>query len=395
MKLLVVCSSLDLGSPFSATPAWWQLLKGLHEVGVELVVTTYHGRTPRSAWWRSYPNPTRLEGELFAFARRTSRRFRRAIAVSDGTGVDERESLTQRGTRRLAQGVIAPRWRRHLTRMLKAEPGVDAVLLLSVPPNHFRGVADEIRTKTGRPVMFYDGDVPASLPRYQGFASGFRIYHGADLSEFDAVIGNSIGGAKAMLDLGAQRVHTLHFAADPEVYAPMAVRQDIGVFFYGHTWEYRRDWAEAMLAVPSEAMPSHRFAVRGVGLGPIRHVEEIPYLDFKDLPGCIARSRINLVIARRPHAGVYGSSTMRPFELAMMGACMVSNPILGVEEWFDPGREIIVVHSAEEAIDRYRFLLSHDSDRMALGAAARKRALAEHTYRHRATQLVHILQEYL
>lgn len=395
MKLLVVCSSLDLGAPFSATPAWWQLLKGLHEVGVELVVTTYHGRTPRASWWRSYPNPTHLEGDLFALARRTARLIRGATAAAEHEDAGGQESLGQRGTRRMAQIVIAPRWRRHLTRILKAEPDVDAVLLLSVPPNHFRGVAGDLRTETGRPVIFYDGDVPASLPRYQGFASGFRIYHGADLSEFDAVIGNSIGGAKALLDLGARRVHTLHFAADPEVYAPMAVRQAIDVFFYGHTLEYRRDWAEAMLAVPSDAMPSNRFAMRGVGLGAIRHVEEIPYLDFKDLPGCIARSRINLVIARRPHASVYGSSTMRPFELAMMGACMVSNPILGVEEWFEPGRELIVVHSAEEAIDRYRFLLSHDSDRVALGASARKRALAEHTYRHRATHLVHILEEYL
>ena len=86
---------------------------------------------------------------------------------------------------------------------------------------------------------------------------------------------------------------------------------------------------------------------------------------------------------------------MRPFELAMMGACMVSNPILGMEEWFEPGRELTVVDSAEEAVDRYRFLLSHDSARTAIGAAARKRALAEHTYRHRATQLVRILEEYL
>ena len=30
MKLLVLVSSLDLRQPFSATPAWWQLLKGLY-----------------------------------------------------------------------------------------------------------------------------------------------------------------------------------------------------------------------------------------------------------------------------------------------------------------------------------------------------------------------------
>ncbi len=34
MKLLFVVSSLDLTQPFSATPAWWQLMKGLYEIGV-------------------------------------------------------------------------------------------------------------------------------------------------------------------------------------------------------------------------------------------------------------------------------------------------------------------------------------------------------------------------
>jgi spore maturation protein CgeB len=79
----------------------------------------------------------------------------------------------------------------------------------------------------------------------------------------------------------------------------------------------------------------------------------------------------------------------------MMGACMVSGPYLGIEEWFEPGKELIVVNSAEEAIDRYRFLLANEIERKAIGEAARARALAEHTYRRRAGQLVGIIKERL
>jgi spore maturation protein CgeB len=74
-----------------------------------------------------------------------------------------------------------------------------------------------------------------------------------------------------------------------------------------------------------------------------------------------------------------------------MGACIVCNPYCGIERWFEPGREVVVVASAEEAIDRYRFLIAHDDERRALGTAARRRALAEHTYRHRAATLEGIL----
>ncbi len=41
-----------------------------------------------------------------------------------------------------------------------------------------------------------------------------------------------------------------------------------------------------------------------------------------------------------------------------------------------------------------RWLLAHDSERRAMGAAARQRVLAEHTFRHRAHELVKIVKTY-
>jgi spore maturation protein CgeB len=294
--------------------------------------------------------------------------------------------------RRVVEAVITPRWRRHLTRIVRAERPVDAILLVSVPPNHFRGVASHLRGAFGVPVFFYDGDAPASLPSHSGFASGFRIYEGADLGEFDAVVSNSKGAEPALRQLGARATHTVYYAADPGVYAPVPRTQDVDVFFYGHTVEYRADALRAMILEPARALPGVRFAVRGVGLGSLASVGTLPHRSFAGLRHDVARSRINLAVTRDAHARVLASSTMRPFELAMMGACMVSNPCLGMEEWFEPGREVIVAGSAEEAIDRYRFLLTHEAERRAIGEAARRRALAEHTYRHRAADLLAIVK---
>jgi len=390
LRLLVVCSSLDLRTPFSATPAWWQLLKGLYEVGVDLTVTTYHGQAPETLWWRAYPNPAGGLGGAYAALRAGARRLTGVLPFLGGA-----TPAGQRLTLGLAQALVAPTWRRHLARILEAEADIDAVLLVSVPPNHLRGVAGHIRRRFGLPVLFYDGDVPASLPAWSGFASGFRIYPGADLAEFSAVLSNSLGGEQALRSLGAAAVHTLYYGADPQVYEPLGLPQDTDVFFFGHTTEYREEAIRIMLADPSLAMPEARFAVRGVGLGAVGRAEKLPYGSFSSLRSCIARSRINAVIPRQPHADLHGSSTMRPFELALSGACMVSSPCAGIEEWFEPGKEIIVVGSAQEAIDRYRFLLRHDDERLAIGQAARERALSEHTSRHRARRLVEIVTEYL
>lgn len=398
MKLLVAAASLDLTQPFSATPAWWQLLKGLYEIGVDVIAAPYQGPAIESLWWRAERNPARWQGDAFKAARDFYRRVvgePPPVQIEDAAQADNGESAADRVVRRVAQALIAPLWLRHLDAILTRQPDIDAVIFLTVPLNHLVGVPAELQRKHGKPVLYYDGDVPASLPNLRGFASGFRIYQGANPAEYTAFISNSKGGETALRELGARAVHTLYYGADPDVFSPVDVpAQDVDVFFYGHGREYRQAWIADMIATPSQALPQARFAVRGTRLGDLGRAETLPYLSFSKLREYACRSKINLCITRRAHASVYGSSSSRPFELAAMGCCIVANPYAGIEEWFEPGKELFVVHSQEEAVDVYRYLLAHDSARRAAGEAARARVLAQHTFRHRARQLVEIVRQY-
>jgi glycosyltransferase involved in cell wall biosynthesis len=393
MKLLIVVSSLDLTQPFSATPAWWQLLKGLYEIGVDVIAAPYQGPPIESLWWRAGDNPAKLAGDTFKAVRDMLRRFAPKQQVQMGdTNV---ESLSDKFIRRTAQTLIAPLWHRYLDRLLTAQPDIDAIIFLTIPLNHVVGVPRAISEKHNIPVFYFDGDVPASLPNMRGFASGFRIYQGADLSEYAAFISNSTGGEDLLKQLGAKAAHTVWYAADPDVYAPIPVQaQDIDVFFFGHGREYRGEWIDAMLAEPSRQLDA-RFAVRGTRLGDLGKTELLPYLSFSKLREYVCSSKINLAITRGAHASLYASSSMRPFELGALGACIVANPYNGIEAWFEPDKEVIVVHSGDEAVDRFRYLLSHDSERQAIGIAARERVLKQHTFRHRAQELVDIVKQYL
>jgi spore maturation protein CgeB len=118
----------------------------------------------------------------------------------------------------------------------------------------------------------------------------------------------------------------------------------------------------------------------------------LPYASFSKLREYVCRSRINLNITREAHASVYASSSARLFELAALGCCIVSNPVEGLEEWFEPGKEIFAVHSAEEALATYRRLLTDEKERREVGRRARERVLREHTYQQRARELVRIVQ---
>jgi spore maturation protein CgeB len=88
---------------------------------------------------------------------------------------------------------------------------------------------------------------------------------------------------------------------------------------------------------------------------------------------------------------VTASSSCRPFELAAAGAAIVSNPYEGIERWFEPGQELLVVNDADEALAAYRELLGDPAQAESMGARARERVLDEHTYAHRASQLLSLL----
>ena len=138
---------------------------------------------------------------------------------------------------------MTPRWRRHLERLVERERP-DAVVVFTVPMAHFRGIPTALRERFGVPVVFYDGDVPMSLPEFGGMDTGFNYYHGADPCEYDLVVSNSEGGLERLLELGARRAEAVFWGADPEFFAPQPVDKETDVFFYGYGDKFRREWMD-------------------------------------------------------------------------------------------------------------------------------------------------------
>lgn len=378
-KLLVICAALDLEYPYGATPAQWQLFKGLYEVGCEVIVIPYRGDAIRSLWWRCYKNPCRTRGELYAL-------------TSKILGLRRRSNKRKgRIVPRLARLLVKPSWEGYILDVLEKEGDVNAVIFVGVPMNQIKGIATSVRKKFKIPIIYYDLDVPTSLPRIGGYT--FNYYIGADVSEFDAFLIASEGSLPELKEMGAQRVFILHFGVDPDVYSPLELEQDIDATFFGTGSNGRENSIRMMISEPSRVLTS-RFLVIGrrfdVELG---NASIIPPVPFSSLRNYCCRSKINLNIPREVHANTYATSTSRPFELASMGCCVVSAPYKGLDKWFDPGEEMFMVESVEEVIEIYQWLLQEDELRRKVGEAARKRVLKEHTTRQRARQLLNILKE--
>ncbi|HLP25053.1 MAG TPA: glycosyltransferase, partial [Acidobacteriota bacterium] len=74
------------------------------------------------------------------------------------------------------------------------------------------------------------------------------------------------------------------------------------------------------------------------------------------------------------------------------GAPLVTDAWEGLDQFFTPGREIIVAHDCSDVT---RALDADDAELARIAAAARERVLAEHTAQHRAVELEQLLEQAL
>ncbi len=381
-KILVLASTLNLTHRLGCTPQWWQLLKAFREQGHEVIAIPYLGDPVESPWWRTHENPLSLESKIM-----------NRVTESNSDHIAGRQGLSKRVSQTLIKHHVRPAWFKHLTNVLDTEhqdAPVDLVLMLNIPLNHINGLSTHIRDEYGVRVAYWDGDLPTILPEFaqeRGFK--FDYYEGAQLDEYDAFFSNSKGAIPALQQRGAQNVHPLYWAVDPHLFHPLDIQEDTDVAFYGHGDEMREEWLNNLITEPSQRMPHRRFVVAGknftIDLGDVHREGVIPYSAYDRF---VSRAKINVNATRTSHANVYASATTRPFELAAYGACIVSQPTKGIEEWFTPDEDLVVVESSQEAQDAYEQLLDDPNERRRLGENARSTILEEHTFHHRAHRIL-------
>ena len=92
-----------------------------------------------------------------------------------------------------------------------------------------------------------------------------------------------------------------------------------------------------------------------------------------------------LNVARDSMAAVGCSPATRVFEAAGAGACIVTDAWAGIDGFLRPGDEVIVASNGDDVARALRSLTVERA--RAIGEAARKRVLAEHTYAVRAAEV--------
>lgn len=104
-----------------------------------------------------------------------------------------------------------------------------------------------------------------------------------------------------------------------------------------------------------------------------------------DLFRLLRRSRVTFNQHHTFVRGAVGNS--RLFEATGIGTCLLTDAGSNLAELFEPDREVVVYHSTEEAVEKLRWLLDHESERRAIADAGRRRALEQHSFGKRCERM--------
>jgi spore maturation protein CgeB len=259
-----------------------------------------------------------------------------------------------------------------------------------------RELAEAVAERSGARAAtgFWDVDAPATLGRIA--ADPADHFHDC-VPRYDRIF--TYGGGPPVVEAyerrGAAACTPIYNALDAEEHRPIARSGDPewDVLFMGNRLPDRESRVDEFFFRAAELFPEGSFALGGEGWGDrampgnVTYLGHVPTARHNEVNG---NARLVLNVHRDSMVANGWSPATRMFEAAGAGACQVTDAWRGIEEFFEPGGEILV---AETGSDVARLAREVDARRArAVGEAARARALRDHTYDQRAVLVDEILR---
>jgi hypothetical protein len=217
---------------------------------------------------------------------------------------------------------------------------------------------------------------------------GIEPSRGVDWSVYDLMLSQLPATVRAFRSLGV-RAEPSHLAFEPAILdvLPAASAPDIEVSFVG-TVSSDHQQRIALLEAVARRYNLKLWGNRLQGL-PVSSPLHRCFQDEvwgADMYQVLRRSRITL----NSHIDLAGreAGNMRLFEATGVGAFLLTDFKDNLDTLFAPDREVAVWRSIENCLDVIGRMLGDDDGRAAVARAGHARTITQHTYRHRANEIL-------
>lgn len=270
----------------------------------------------------------------------------------------------------------------------------DAVVVGSYVPDGV-AVGDWVLAHAGGVRAFYDIDTPVTLRALR--EGGAPYLAPRQVAGYDLYLSFAGGPILSRLtrELSARQVRPLYCSADAESDTAEAETPCWDLGYLGTYSDDRQPALEQLLLEGARSWSAGAFVVAGPQYPPSvawpRNVERIEHVPPPAHRAFFGRQRFTLNLTRRDMLLAGYSPSVRLFEAAACATPVITDDWRGVEQFFAPGREILIARGSADVLFALREL--SEPERLALGERARRRLLAEHTAGHRAEALEGYLLE--
>ncbi len=244
--------------------------------------------------------------------------------------------------------------------------------------------------------VFYDLDTGVTLTRLECGEPVDYIDPDRGLRDYDLVLSYTGGQALDLLRsrLGARAVAPLYGSVDPEAHHPANPNPDYtcDLSYLGTYAADRQEALERLFIAPARQYPQYKFLIGGS-----QYPQDFPWTSNiyfarhvapDQHPAFYSSSRLTLNVTRGAMARLGYCPSGRLFEAAACGVPVVSDVWEGLDQFYEPQREILFCASEDDTLEALG--MSGDALKQ-VGARARQRTLDCHTSAHRANELEAIL----
>jgi len=298
-----------------------------------------------------------------------------------------------------ARSVVYPASAEGLREVLSQARGADVVVKASgvgvFDDELIAGIVEHSRDDALR--IFWDVDAAATLDEMRGDED--HAVRRA-LPHLDMVL--TYGGGPPVIEayegFGARRCVPVYNALDPSTHHPVEPdpRFAADLAFLGNRLPDREARVEEFFLSAAEALPDSSFLIGGNGWeskgmpANVRHLGHV-FTTEHNAFNCTPLAVLN--VARDSMANIGFSPATRVFEAAGAAACLITDAWEGIEQFLEPGKEVLVARDGQDVAEHVRSLTPQRASE--IGAAALKRVLAHDTYAHRGKQVDELLRETL
>jgi spore maturation protein CgeB len=249
-------------------------------------------------------------------------------------------------------------------------------IVLSLTREYTSYVLAELKQISDAVMILWWGDTPANARRWGMMDRSWDLVFLKDAT------------AVQKTRLVRDDVYLLHEAMNPRWHKPLVTQSNQSVVVAGNWYAFRQALVRRLM--------SDGVDVALYGSSP-------PYWSFPE----IREAHSGRYIVRDEKSRIFGealaclnsfqysegnSLNCRAFEIAGAGGLQLIEHRPAIEQCFEPGKELLVFRTYEELLDLIERARSVPEEMLRIREAGARRALAEHTYRHRLETILGYLQ---